>query len=302
MEFISQILYEFKKDNCTTLAAALSYYTVFALPPLLYLIVLTISLCMSLYMEEENASSNARDTVERQVATVIGNQQISEEIGSLLQNTKADGGVWWKTAVSFIGIVIGATGVVSALQQSLNQVWEIRPNPDKSGMLDVLRKRLFSLGMILALAFLLLISFTISTIVVGFSVQVGNLIGMAGPLASIINFVFQVVIIFVVFTTLFRYIPDAIIQWRDVYVGAALTTVLFLIGRYALQVYFYLNEPASQFGSATASLAAVFVWIYYTANIVLLGAEATQTFAVRFGSGILPAPNADRVAMTIKRN
>ncbi|MCC9603133.1 YihY/virulence factor BrkB family protein [Stieleria sp. JC731] len=301
MEFLKRVFGQFSSDNCSTLAAALAYYTAFALPPLLFLLLTVLTFGMSTVYESEQAQQKAQQTIENQAAAMIGNQQISDEISSILQSNRDSGGKWWKTIISFVGILIGATGVVAALQAALNQVWEVKPDPEKSGAMDFVWKRVFSLGMILGLAFLLLVSLVVSTVLTGIGDQVGSLIGMGGFAAEVINFTVQAIVVMVVFAAIFKFMPDAEVEWRDVAVGAAITTVLFLVGRYLLQVYFQFSEPGAQLGSAAASLAVLLVWIYYTGMIVLLGAEATQVYASMYGEGIRPEPNAVRVKESYQR-
>ncbi|MEM9828793.1 MAG: YihY/virulence factor BrkB family protein [Planctomycetota bacterium] len=161
--------------------------------------------------------------------------------------------------------------------------------------MNVIWKRVFSLAMILGLAFLLLISVAVSTVLTGIGDQVGSMIGMSGVAARVINFVVQAAVVFIVFSALFKFMPDAEVRWGDVGVGAAITTVLFLVGRYALQLYFQFADPAAQMGTAAASLAVLLVWMYYTSMIVLLGAEATEVYSKLYGSGIQPEENAVRV-------
>ncbi|MCM2373664.1 YihY/virulence factor BrkB family protein [Aporhodopirellula aestuarii] len=297
MDFIKQTFADFSKDRCTTLAAALAYYTAFALPPLLYLLLSILTFGLSVVYEGDQAQAKAQSLLQSQASQMIGNEAASEEIATILENNKNAEGKWWKTLLSFVGIVIGATGVVAALQAALNQVWEVKPDPEETGWLDMVGKRLVSFGMILGLGFLLLVSLVVSSVLQGFS----EMIGVSGGIGELINFAVQAIVVWVMFAAIFKYMPDAIVRWKDVFVGAALTTVLFLIGRYVLQIYFSYSEPGAQLGAAAASFAVLLVWVYYTAVIVLLGAEATQTYAVRYGSGIRPEANAVRVVEKIKR-
>jgi len=301
MNLLKRTFTEFSSDNCTTLAAALAYYTAFALPPLLFLLLTVLTFGMSMVYDSEQAEAKAQATIKDQAAAMVGNQQVSDEIATILENNQKSGGTWWKTLISFGGIIVGATGVVAALQTSLNQVWEVKPDPEESGIMDVIWKRVFSLGMILGLAFLLLISLAVSTVLTGIGDQVGSMIGMSGLAAKVINFAVQAAVVFVVFAAVFKFMPDAEVEWRDVSVGALLTTVLFLVGRYALQLYFQFADPAAQMGAAAASLAVLLVWVYYTSMIVLFGAEATQVYAATYGSGIQAEEHAVKVEEEIKR-
>ncbi|PAY16204.1 hypothetical protein CKO51_27920 [Rhodopirellula sp. SM50] len=297
MDFLKKTFADFSKDRCTTLAAALAYYTAFALPPLLYLLLTILTFGLSVMYDSEAAEQKAQSILQSQASEMIGNPTATEEIGTILENNENASGKWWKTLLSFAGIVVGATGVVAALQASLNQVWEVKPDPEQAGWKDMISKRVLSLGMIIGLGFLLLVSLVISSVLQGFS----EMIGVSGTMGEVVNFVVQALVVFVMFAAIFKYMPDAVVRWKDVFVGAAITTALFLVGRFAMQIYFNYSEPGAQLGSAAASIAVLLVWVYYTAIIVLLGAEATQVYAVTYGSGIRPEADAVRVVETLKR-
>ncbi|MGV3485077.1 MAG: YihY/virulence factor BrkB family protein [Planctomycetaceae bacterium] len=302
MSFLKQVFSEFSGDRCTTLAAALAYYTVFALPPLLYLLLTILTFGLSVAYDSEQADRKAHKVIERQAAQLLGNQAASEEISNILESDKQSGGKWWKTLISFAGILIGATGVVAALQDSLNRVWGVKPDPETTGVKDVIAKRLLSFAMILGLGFVLLVSLILSSLLSGAGEKIGSLIGIESLVASVINYVVQAAVILVVFAAIFRFMPDAEVHWRDVLVGAAVTTLLFLVGQYVMQLYFSYSDPGAQLGSAAASLAVILVWVYYSGLILLLGAEVTQVYAVRYGSGITPEKHAVQVVEEVKRD
>lgn len=301
MEFLKKTFDEFLKNDCTTLAAALSYYTAFALPPLMYLLLTVLTFGLSTVYEGDQAQEKAMSVLKTQTSQMLGNPAASEEIAKILEKNQQAGGKWWKTLLSFVGIIIGATGVVAALQAALNQVWEVKPDPETTGIKDMFLKRLLSFGMILGLGFLLLVSLVLSSILSAVGSQVSELVGMSKTIMGSIDFVIQALVVMVVFASIFKFMPDVIVRWRDVLVGAAITTALFLVGRYAMQWYFSLSDPAAQFSAAAASLAVLLVWVYYTSMIVLLGAEATQVYAVQYGHGIRPEEKAVRVTETIQR-
>lgn len=297
MGFVREIFAEFSKDKCTTLAAALAYYTAFALPPLLYLLLALLTFGLSVAYDSDQAEQQAKSALKSQVSQMMGNPQASDQISKILENSEREPGRWWKTLLSVAGIIVGATGVVAALQTSLNQVWGVKPDPERSSILEMARKRLLSFGMILGLGFLLVVSLIASAVLNGLS----EMIGASGTLGEAINFAVQAIVVFVMFAAIFKYMPDAKVQWSDVMRGTAITTVLFLIGRFALQLYFSHSQPAAHLGAAAASFAVLLVWVYYIAIIVLLGAEATQVHAVRYGSGIQPEPHAVKVVEKIDR-
>ena len=281
MEFLKQVFSEFSKNRCSMLAAALAYYTAFALPPLLYLLLTIMTFGMSVAYDGDEAKEKAQELLQRQTSQLIGNPAAAKEIARILENNQSSDGKWWKSLLSFGGILVGATGVVAALQSALNQVWDVKLDPETTSWKRTLRKRLLSLGIILGLGFLLLISLVVSTVLGALSDQIGDILGISGTAAESINFVVQALIVFTSFAAIFKIMPDVHVQWRNVFVGATFTTVLFLIGRFAIQLYFSISVPGAQLGSAAASLAVLLAWVYYTAMIVLLGAETTQVYAAR---------------------
>ena len=292
--FIKNTFSEFSKNRCTTLAAALAYYTIFSLPPLLFLLITLLSLSLSAFYESDAAEEKAEAVIQRQVEQLVGNDAASETVATILDNRQQQSGNWWKTMLSIGGIVVGATGVVAALQDSLNRVWEVKPDPDESGFFDVIKKRVLSFGMIVGLGFILLVSMLITTVMTAAGDQVAGALGIHANAASIVNYVVQFVVSVIVFAAIFKYMPDAIVAWKDVLVGAVVTAVLFLVGRLLLQWYLGSSDPGAALGSAAASLAVLLVWVYYSAMIVLFGAEVTQVFAQTYGEGIRPEAHAIR--------
>ncbi len=295
MKFVSKIFSDFLEDRCTTMSAALAYYTVFALPPLMYLLMIVLTAGLSFAYENDQAEEQAETILQQQAAQLLGDNAATDEVKRIIKSDQMNGGQWWKTLLSFAGILIGATGVVVAIQDSLNRVWSVKIAPDYNGFVDLLVKRLLSLAMILGLGFLLLVSLVISAVLAEVGNRITDLIGMDHAVALTTDYVLQAIVTFTIFAAIFKFMPDAVIRFRDVAVGAALTSVLFLLGRTGLQWYLEYSSPAARLGSAAASLAVILIWVYYSSMIFLLGAEVTQAYALRFGSGIVPQPNAVRV-------
>lgn len=301
MNFLKKTFSEFLKNDCTTLAAALAYYTAFALPPLLYLLLTVLTFGLSIAYDGAAAEARAQDLLKTQTSEMLGNETASSQITQLIENNQKAGGQWWKTLLSFAGVAVGATGVVAALQSALNQVWEVQPDPERSGIKNLIRKRLLSFGMILGLGFLLLVSLVVSSITAALGKQVSDFLGMSESIVGLMDYGIQALVVMIVFASIFKFMPDVIVRWKDVLVGAALTTVLFLIGRWAMQLYFSYSNPGAHFSAAAASLVVLLVWVYYTAMIVLLGAEATQVYAVQYGHGVRPESGTVRIKKTIER-
>ncbi len=272
---------EFSEDSCTRLAAALAYFTVFALAPLLYLLLLILGLYYQ--ATGQGGDETARAQVDQQIEAIVG-PAASEQVQELVARAgnQQDGGPW-RWIIGIGAVLVGATGLVVALQDTLNEAWGVGPDPEQGGIKNFVLKRLLSLGMIFGIAFLLLVSTMLS-----FLIQ--KIIG-AG-LAFVSDLV-TLVVVTVLFAAMFKYLPDAIVRWKDVFVGAAVTALLFGLGRYGLTIYLS-HADFSQFGAA-ASLAVLLVWVYYSSLILLLGAEFTQVWARRYGNGIQPAEGAVRL-------
>jgi len=295
MRFLKQLFSEILQDNCTTLAASISFYTLFALAPMLYLLVLIVSFGLSAAYPTDEAEKHAKEFIVLETAEILGNQSIADEIGRILEGIKNNEHKLSQSILSFVGILFGATGVVAALQTALNQVWQVRVNPKRHVFLIVLRQRLLSFGMILALGFLLLVSLVVSSAVALASKEIGTIFGFQDTLTLAMNYVVQACVIFTIFAAIFRIMPDAIVHMRDVAIGAAITTALFLTGRYVLQIYFTTIKPGAQLGAAAGSIVAILLWVYYSSFTALLGAELTQILAMRGGRGITPEKYAVRV-------
>ena len=292
---IKSIFTQFSEDRCTVSAAALAYYTVFALPPLLYLVILVVAAGMTVAYESEEAENRAEALVQTQVAQMLGNRAASDEIGKILDENQRQGGRWWKSLLSLAGILFGATGVLAALQGSLNTVWRVQPDPGLGGLWNFISKRLLSFAMILGLGFLMLASLVVSTLLTALADRMTELLQVDRSVAFLVDYAVQFLVTLLIFAAIFKFLPDAITAWRDVLLGAAVTTALFLLGRWGLQWYFSSFSPGAQLGSAAASLAVVMVWIYYSSIILLIGAEFTQCYAERIGGGVRPQAKAVRV-------
>ncbi|TWT88603.1 hypothetical protein Mal64_20880 [Pseudobythopirellula maris] len=301
MSYLKQVFAEFFRDQCPTLAAALSYYTVFALPPLLFLLLTVVTGGLSVVYDSQTAEEKAEGILERQAAQLLGNPDASDEIAAMIERSQHTTGKWWKTLLSLTGVVVAITGLMGALQISLNRVWGVRPDPDRSPVRMMLRKRAVSFALILGLGFLLVVSMAVSGVMVFIGDQLEAVVGVDPLPAAAINYGVQSLVAFVVFATIFKVLPDARVNWRDVVVGAGLTTALFLLGRLAIQQYFVFAAPGARFGAAAASLAVILVWVYYSAMILLLGAEATQVYAHRRGRSLRPRRRAVRVVESLER-
>jgi membrane protein len=279
---------DFGEDNGTSMAAAISYYTVFSLPPLLALVLLIAGVFVD--------PQTVRDMIQGEFAGMIG-QDASTAIGTMIQNSKQPGSGGPVAAIlGTVALLFGAAGAFSALQQALNRAWEVAPDPKAGGIRTLITKRIFSFGMVLAVAFLLMVSLAASAALQAFGGMIGSFLpgGADTVFAEILNTVISLVIFSLLFSAMYKVIPDATIAWRDVRVGGIATALLFTIGKFAIGLYLGRSDPGSAFGAA-GSLAVILVWIYYSAIILIFGAEFTQAWATRFGQGIRPEPGAVRM-------
>ena len=268
-------------DNCLRLAASLAYYTALSLAPLILLIVGVVGLVLDRQQVGSQLSA--------QLEGLIGPAG-RDLVTSILAATNPQGGTL-ATVIGLATLLIGATAVFGELQATLNLVWEVRPAPTNgvwAGIWAVLRERLFSLALVLALAFLLLVSLVISAALAGATAL------FQGPeqavLSRILEIVVSLLVLTFVFALLYKYVPDAEIGWRDVWLGGLITAVLFTLGKTAIGFYLGQASVGSAYGAA-GSLIALLVWVYYSALIMFFGAEFTHAWTIRHHA-VTPEPHA----------
>ena len=269
------------KDNCLRLAASLAYYTALSLAPLLLLIVGVVGLVLN------------RQQVATQLATQLEGlmgQAGRELVTSILTTTSPQGSLL-ATVIGLVTLFIGATAVFGELQATLNLIWEVQPAPTSgvwAGIWAWLRERIFSLAIVFALAFLLLVSLVISAALAGAAAL------FQGPeqavLSRILEIAVSLLVLTFVFALLYKYVPDAEISWRDVWLGGLITAVLFTLGKTAIGLYLGRASVGSAYGAA-GSMVVLLVWVYYSALIMFFGAEFTHAWATRHGD-VTPQPHA----------
>ncbi|HWN17969.1 MAG TPA: YihY/virulence factor BrkB family protein [Gemmatimonadales bacterium] len=284
----TQSFKDFLEDDCMTSAAALSYYTVFSLPAVLMLLMLVVSSVMD--------PNDVRGGLESQLESLMG-PSAGGEVRNILRETEKPGGGLIPTIVGIVVIIFGATGAMGQLQAALNRAWNVAPDPDQGGIKNFLTKRLFSLGMLLSIAFLLLVSLVISSLLSAIGDQVSSLLpsGPSEGLLQVVNIVASFAVISLLFSAMFKVMPDAKVAWKSALVGGFVTGILFVGGKYLIGLYIGHSNPGEAYGAA-GSLIVLLLWIYYSAIIVLFGAEFTETWAEKRGEGIEPEPGAIRVA------
>ena len=236
-----------------------------------------------------------QQTLTTQMGSLTGQEGI-DQVTEIIRNAKRPGsGGLLATVLGVAALIFGATGAFLELQSALNRAWEVKPDPKKGGIKNFLVKRVFSFGMIVVIAFLLLVSLAVSAALSAFGDMLGRLApsGVSSVLLQGLHLVVSFATITFLFAAMFKVLPDAEDAWRDVLVGGAATTVLFVLGKYLIGFYLGNSNPTSAYGAA-GSLAVLFLWVYYSAMILLLGAEFTQAWAISQGRGIEPEEGAVR--------
>jgi membrane protein len=268
------------------MAAALAYYTVFSLPPLLVIVVSVAGMFVS--------TDDVQTLVKSETRAVVGDGGAAQ-IGTMIQHAQMPGRGLWGTVIGGVMLLFGATGVMVQLQDSLNQAWDVKPDPRQGGAKAFVVKRMLSVAMILAIAFLLLVSLVVSMILNSVHEQVGGWLpaGISEGALKLAHGTVSYLVITVLFAGMYKYLPDVKVAWRDVWLGAALTAALFVLAKWGLGLYLSRSDVASTYGAAGA-LALILIWIYYSGVIFLLGAEFTQVWARHHGRGFEPAAGAIR--------
>jgi membrane protein len=268
-------------DNCLRLAASVAYYTALSLAPLVLFIVGLVGMVLD------------RQQVAGQLATQLESLMgpAGRELVNSILTTSTPGGGTWATVVGLGTLLIGATAVFGELQATLNLTWEVQPAPTGgvwAGIWALLKERLFSLAVVFALAFLLLVSLVVSAALAAAAALFQG--AEQALLSRLLELAVSLLVLTFVFALLFKYVPDAEIRWRDVWLGGFATAVLFTLGKTAIGYYLGRASVGSAYGAA-GSLVVLLVWVYYSALIFFFGAEFTHAWATRHGA-VTPQPHA----------
>lgn len=274
------------EDQPFQLSSSLSYYTLFSLAPLLIIVIAIAGFAFG----HEAAQNQIVETIQGMIG-----RDSAEAIQQMIQNAseKPKTGIV-STVVGIVALIFGAGGVVGQLQTSLNTIWGVTPKSGQ-GVWGFLRQRFVSFAMVLGIGFLLLVSLAVTAFVTGLTQIIGSWFGGAAVLAHLLDLVVSLVLVTVLFAMIYKFLPDVRIQWRDVWIGAALTSILFTIGKYLIGLYLGTSGVGSTYGAA-GSLITVLLWVYYSSLIFFLGAEFTQVYATRYGSGVAPSEHAEKLS------
>jgi len=270
---LKRTVMQWLEDQPFQLASSLSYYTLFSLAPLLIIVIAIAGFAFG----REAAQQQIVGTIQEMIG-----QQSAGAVQGMIQNASNEPKTGMiATVVGLVTLILGAGGVVGQLQTSLNTIWGVAPKAGQ-GVWGFLRQRFISYAMILGIGFLLLVSLVVSATVATLTQFVGSLFGGAEIIAHVLDLVFSFVLITALFAMIYKYLPDVRIEWRDVWIGAALTSVLFTIGKFLIGLYLGHSGVSSTYGAA-GSLITVLLWVYYSSLIFFLGAEFTAVYARRRG-------------------
>jgi membrane protein len=264
--------------NAPRLGAALSFYTMLSIAPLVILVIAIASLVFG--------RSAAHHEIIHQVQGIMGTEG-AKAVETVIDHGKKPTGVF-ASLIGAIMLLVGASGAFSELQSALNKIWDVQPK-DGSGVVSLIKSRLFSFGMVLAVGFLLLVSLVITAGLAVVGRFFGEILPMPEPLMHTINFVVSFAGISALFALIFKYVPEASIEWKDVWEGAIATALLFTVGKSLIGLYLGKAAVGSAYGAA-GSLIVVIVWIYYSALIFFFGAELAHVRATVRQSARAGAP------------
>jgi len=292
----------FSEDRVTKLSAALAYYTIFSLTPLLIIILAAASLFFS-------DKLNPNTELFSQISAMVG-QDAAKQIQVFVANANLTGKSTVGLIIGVVTLIVGATAIFIEIQDSINLIWKVKAVP-KKGWKKMLTNRLLSFSLIVSMGFLLLVSLVINSIVVALGSKIGTLvtnseIGEVIPVADntatlliyILNNAITLAAVTAIFTIIFKVLPDVDLKWKSAIIGALFTALLFSLGKYLIGIYIEKGNPGSAFGAAS-SIIVILLWIYYTSIILYFGAEFTQAYAEKYDGGIRPSKYAVHTKITI---
>jgi membrane protein len=282
-ELLKQSVSDFIDDRAPRLGAALSFYTVLALPPLFVILFFVASLWLG---QKQDVQGKVFD----QISGLIGKQG-GDAIRTIMVNPQQQQKSLIASIIAIGALLVTTTGLFLELQDALNTIWGIKVKSGQ-GIKNLVKSRLLSFGMICIIGFLLLVSMVVSTALAALNKYFAGLVPDLHVLWQVLNVVLSFGVITVLFAMIFKVLPDVKVAWKDVWIGAAITAVLFTAGKFGLGMYLAKSATASAYGAAGA-LVLVLLWVYYSAQILFFGAEFTQVYACRFGRKMKPAPYAE---------
>ena len=274
-----------RDDKASSLAASLAFYTILSLAPILVIVIAIAGLAFG--------ETAVREEIVNAIQSLVGRDG-ADAIRLVMENAARPGHSILAATVGIITLLFGASGVFIQLKDSLNTIWDVKLRPGR-GISGTIRDYFFSFGMIVGIGFLLLASLVVSAALSAFGTFLGEYIQANEILLRAINFIISFAVITFLFALIYKVIPDAEIAWSDVWIGAGVTSLLFTVGKFLIGLYLGHSSVGSAYGAA-GSLVILMIWVYYSAQVFLLGAEFTQVYAERRGSRIKPEDSAMNVA------
>ena len=268
-ELVKRAAVKWNADDCLTLGAALAYYTVFSLAPIL---VIVIAVAGAVFGQDA-----AQGEIVDQIRGLVGDDGATA-IQSLIESAGRQGASGRATLIGLLVLLFGSTSAFSQLQSALNRIWEVKPEA-RSGIWEMIRARFLSFAAVLGTGFLLSVSLVVSAGVAAFGRVGWGWVPAIGPLVELADFLGSMLVHTLLFAMIFRLLPDAEIRWREVWLGAGVTAGLFFVGKLAIGVYLGTSEVGAAYGAA-GWVILVLAWVYYSAQIVLFGAEFTRACAL----------------------
>jgi membrane protein len=290
---LKQTFKGWQKDNATVWCAALAYFTIFSLGPLLLIVISITGLVFS--------KTSAENNIYTQIQALLGSGG-ANMIETIIHHAKKPTAGIYGTVIGTITLMLGAVGMFGQLQQMLNTIWGVTQKP-KSGMIGLVKSRLLNFSMIGVIAFLLLVSLVASTVIAGVGTYLGRLLPFSSIILEICNFLLSFIIISILFAFILKVLPDVEIKWKNTWVGAVVTSLLFTIGKAVIGIYIGHSGLSSEYGAA-ASLVILLLWVYYSSQILFFGAEFTKFYTLWQGYTIVPSQYSvlSRIETTEKTN
>jgi membrane protein len=290
---LKQTFSEWLEDKAPQLGAALAYYTVFSLAPLILVLLAIVGLIF------RNDPGGAWNKITEQLSYFLDKSAV-EVVQNIAQKASQSNKSLLATVIGIVLALFGASGVFGQLQDALNTIWGVKAKPGR-GIWGFLCSRFLSFAMVGGVCFLLLVSLTLESLLKGFSHYIQGVLPGGIVIAIAVYWIFDLAVVILLFAAIFKFLPDAKIQWRDVWIGAAMTAIFFAIGKWALGLYLGSGSAASAYGAASA-LITLLLWVYYSSQILLFGAEFTQVYACRAGRGVIPDEHAIRVETKVVKS
>ena len=285
ISLLKQTFSEWLGDKVPQLGAALAYYTVFSLAPLVLLLLAIVGFLF------RNDPAGAWQKVTEQMSYFLDKSAIDVVQGIAQKASQPNKGVV-ATSIGILLALFGASGVFGQLQDALNTIWGVKAKPGV-GIMGFIRSRFLSFAMVAGVCFLLLVSLVLESLLKSLSHYVQAMLPGGIVIALVVYSIFDLGVVVLLFASIFKFLPDVKIQWRDVWIGALMTAIFFAVGKWALGLYLGSGAAASAYGAAS-SLITLLLWIYYSSQILLFGAEFTQVYAARAGRALVPTKYAVR--------